>query len=319
MYMKKILVTGALGFVGYHLSLALLKKGYQVWGLDIVDPIRADALMSHENFHLVVESIVNKEVVQSLINRVDMVCHLAAVVDPGQCVTSPHNVINVTLTCAIDIVEMLRYSGKPVFFTSTSEIYGKNPKVPWKEDDDRVIGSTDINRWCYTTSKSAVEHLIKASHFHRELDYIIVRLFNIYGPRMKGRVVNRFVDSALFGDDIMVHGDGQQQRCYTYIDDCIDAFVKLIETPSAYNNTYNVGTTKEHTVLELAEVVKEISRSKSAIKFIQHKEVYGKSYEDIPRRVADVSRIEEAIQWKATTSLEKGLASMIDYQRRNPY
>ncbi len=249
----------------------------------------------------------------------DVVCHLAAIANPEEYTSFPRKVMDVTLCAGLDIVKLCRLSDKLLFFTSTSEIYGKNPNIPFSEDDDRVLGSTKINRWCYSSSKSAVEHYIYATAQEGHLRYVVTRLFNVYGPRLRGRVVSKFIEKAIQGKDLQVHGDGRQTRCFTYIDDAVDAFVGLILDEKAHNNCYNVGTQVEHTVDDLAEAIQKVSIDKIDIQKVDHASLYGKSYEDIPRRVPNVDRIKEAIGWEATTSLEEGVAKTYEYHKERGF
>lgn len=314
--METFLVTGALGFVGSHLCHRLLAEGKRVYGFDVVDrPIRKK-LQEHPGFTFVHDSIRNYALLERLVAKSDCVCHLAAVAEPLEYVERPHRVMDVDLRAALELVDMTRLSGALFFFTSTSEIYGRNPAVPWKEDADRVLGSTKVRRWCYSSSKSAVEHYIQACHHSGQLDFVITRLFNVYGPGLRGRVVNAFLDRFLAGEPITVHGDGAQTRTFTYIDDAIDAFIRLIADPKAHNDIYNVGNEVETSVLQLAETMKATGEFASEIVFEPHEVTLGKSYEDIPRRVPDVTRIRETIGWESTTSLPDGIIKLIEAARR---
>jgi nucleoside-diphosphate-sugar epimerase len=312
--LNTFLVTGAMGFVGSHLVERLLKDGKTVWGIDLSEPPYREDILKHPNFHFVLDTIMNEEVLETLIDKADCVCHLAAIANPATYVKDPFKVMEITLRMGLRVVSLAQMKGKLVFYTSTSEVYGKNPNVPFHEDDDRVLGSTAVNRWCYSTSKAACEHFMLAAHQRGHLDFVIVRLFNIYGPRLRERVVYSFVEQALNKRPMIVHGDGSQTRCFTYIDDAIDAFVALIETPAAHNSIYNVGSTKEDTVKDLAEAVHHAAEGEVEIEYRSHKEAYGDSYEDIPRRVPDTSRIKAAINWEASTSLEEGIARMYKYE-----
>ena len=200
---------------------------------------------------------------------------------------------------------------KLFFFTSTSEIYGRNISLPFSEDDDRLLGSTATNRWCYSSSKAVVEHYLLGASQAKELSSIIVRLFNVYGSRLSGRVVSTFIDNALSNQDIIIHGDGSQTRSFTFVEDVMEAFWLLINSEKAKNSIFNIGNTKEITIAELAETVKKSANSKSKIKFITHKEFYGGSYEDIPRRTPDISKIKKTVNWVAKTTLEQGIKKII--------
>jgi len=313
--MERVLITGGMGFLGTHLCERLLQAGREVWALDLFEPPHAKRLREYERFHLVVDTIKNKQTLQKLVDKCDLVCHLAAVACPEQYVNQTRKTIDIGLLSGIDVIEMVRMTGKKLFFTSTSEVYGRNPKVPWSEDDDRVLGSVDVSRWCYSTSKAVLEHYIRACHMEGQLDFLMVRVFNCYGPRLRGRVLDRFIDSSLRGEPMTIHGDGLQTRCFTYVDDLIDGVVRLLSTPSAWNETYNIGNPDETTILELAQHISQATGNTEAnIEFVSHEQAIGKSYEDIPRRVPDITRIRRAIGWKPTTDLRTGLAQTIAYR-----
>lgn len=310
--MATYLVTGGMGFVGSHLCKGLLDAGHDVLALDLFEAPCAAGLKETGRFRMVVGSVLDRPLLQKLVDESDVVCHLAAVAEPDEYVTRPRHVMDISLLGALDLIRMVRGTGKKFFFTSTSEIYGRNPSVPFSEDDDRVLGSTDVRRWCYSTSKAAVEHYLKACTHEGELDHLIVRLFNVYGPRLKGRVVSRYVDAVVNNEPLVVHGTGKQTRCFTYVADAIDAFIRLMESPTAWNASYNVGTTVETSVAELARCVLNVARlPQDRLKFIPHATAMGTSYEDIDRRVPDVTRIKEAIGWSATTPLNEGIRLML--------
>jgi len=314
--MERILITGGMGFLGSHLAQRFLEDGKEVWCLDLYEPPFGAVLREYDRFHMVVDTIKNRPVLAKLIDKVDTVCHLAAVACPDQYVTQTRKVMDITLGSGLDVVEMVRLTGKFLFFTSTSEIYGRNPSLPFREDDDRVLGGTDINRWCYSTSKAALEHYIRACHLDGQLDYVTVRVFNGYGPRLRGRVVDAFVDAALCGQPLVVHGNGQQTRCFTQVDDLIEGFVRLMETPAAHNTVYNIGNPVESTVLDLAQkIVKLTGRHTGLIDFACHKSQIGESYEDIGRRVPCIDKINEVVDWEPTIDLDDGLLDMIAYRQ----
>lgn len=312
--MDKVLVTGGMGFLGSHLCERFLKAGKEVWALDLAEPLFAERLGRYPNFHLVVDTIFNRKTLARLVGRCDLICHLAAIASPGAYVTHPRRTMDIGLRAGLDLIDLVRGTGKFLFFTSTSEVYGRNPNVPWSEDDDRVLGSTEVDRWCYSTSKAMLEHYIRGCHLEGELDYLNVRIFNAYGPRLRGRVLDTFVDAALRGEPLRVHGDGTQTRCFTYVDDLVDGIVGLLDTPAAFNTVYNIGNPHEITITELAERVIKVARSTSSIEYVPHEADLGTSYEDIPRRVPNIARVQEAISWAPTVPLTRGLASTVTYR-----
>jgi len=313
--MQKYLVTGAMGFIGSHWCEHLLKKGKTVYGYDMRP--HCPKLMEYDNFIFVHDTIKNYRMLEKTVEQVDCVCHLAGIATPDQYVKYPLRVMDITAVAGIELIEMCRLSGKLFFFTSTSEIYGKSENVPFKEDGDRVLGSTTTKRWCYSTSKALLEHYLDACAYSKELDNIIVRLFNVYGPRLKGRVAANFLRSALSGEDIVVHGDGKQTRSFAYIDDVIEAFDLLMDNPNCYNQIYNVGSPSETSINELVETINKVGNFTSEIKYMPHHQYYGESYEDIERRVPDISKIKEYTGWSPKTSLEEGIAQTIEYMRNN--
>jgi UDP-glucose 4-epimerase len=312
--MDKILVTGGVGFLGTHLCERFLKEGKEVWALDLADPPYARELQKYENFHLVVDTIFNKKLLADLVEKCDLICHLAAIASPGQYVTHPKKTMDIGLRAGLELIDLVRGTGKLLFFTSTSEVYGRNPNVPWAEDDDRVLGSTEVDRWCYSSSKAMLEHYIRACHLEGELNYLNIRVFNAYGPRLRGRVLDKFVDAALTGQPLRVHGDGMQTRCFTYVDDLVNGIIDLLDMPSAHNTVYNIGNPHEITIKELAQRIIATVNSNSVIEYIPHVEDLGESYEDIPRRVPNISRINKAVGWNPTIDLDIGLASTMAYR-----
>ena len=309
--MNKFLVTGAMGFVGSHWCEHLLKKGKIVYGVDLAP--RYPKLLDYDNFTFIHDTVKDYHLLRKLVNKADCVCHLAGIANPDQYVQSPRKVIDLTAIVGVQIIDMCRYTGKLFFLTSTSEIYGKSSKIPFKEDGDRVLGSTLTKRWCYSTSKALLEHYLDACQHSKELDYIIVRLFNVYGPRLEGRVVSNLLNNVMKNEDMILHGDGNQTRSFTYIDDVMEAFDLLISQLKCYNHVFNVGNSRETTLNELARIIKKQSASSSNIKYIEHHRHYGNSYEDIPRRVPDVSKIKSFSGWVAKTPLEKGVAKVLKY------
>jgi UDP-glucose 4-epimerase len=314
----KILITGGGGFVGSHLSEAFLARGDDVSILDTGSVAKVRHLMGKPGFHYIRDSIFNVEILEGLIARADLVYHLAAVVGVEYYVGDPYEVLNVNVNGTQNVLKLAFKHGKKVVFGSTSEVYGRNPKVPWREDDDRLLGSTRIDRWCYSTSKAVGEHFCFAYH-KMGLPVTITRYFNVYGPRLDrldvGRIITIFMGQVLRNEPLTVIGDGKQTRCFTYVDDAIQATIAAGVAANTEGDVFNIGTAVETTILELAETMIAIGRSSSTIKFVTQESVYGTSYEDIPRRVPDNTKMHEVLGVKAETTLADGLRRTIEWFR----
>jgi UDP-glucose 4-epimerase len=312
--MKTYFITGVMGFIGQHWAKELISKGNKIIGLDL--DIRSEELIKNKNFEFIRGSIYeNRETIDKLVNRCDHVLHLASIAEPERYLTDPMTVINIAAIASIDIINSCLHHKKKIFFTSTSEIYGKSLKIPFKEDDDRTLGSTAIKRWCYSSSKALVEHYLESCSFKKDLDYRIVRLFNIYGPNLKNRVVSRFIEKALRNEDLELNDGGQQTRCFTYIDDAIEAFSLINKNEKCKNQVFNVGTTNEVKVADLAELIVKFTESKSKIIVKSYNEQFGNSYEDISRRVPSINKITKFTGWKPLTKLEMGLKKTIEFYK----
>ncbi|MGD9764984.1 MAG: NAD-dependent epimerase/dehydratase family protein [Candidatus Binatia bacterium] len=306
----KVLITGGAGFVGSHLADAFLARGDEVFVLDNGSVAKARHLMGQPGFHYVRDSIFDLDIVDGLIAKVDLVYHLAAVVGVEHYVGDPFEVLNVNVNGTQAVLKLAFKHQKKVVFSSTSEVYGRNPNVPWREDDDRVLGSTSIDRWCYSTSKAVGEHFCFAYHA-MGLPVTILRYFNVYGPRLDrldvGRVITIFLGQALRGEPVTVIGDGQQTRCFTYIDDAVRATVAAGIGRGTEGQAFNIGTDVESTILELAERIIAVTGSTSRIQFVPQTAIYGNSYEDIGRRVPDVTKMHRVLGVRAETPLGEGL------------
>ena len=314
----KILITGGAGFLGSHLSDAFLARGDEVTILDVGGDLKVRHNLSNPRFHYVRDSVLNADILDGLILRSDLVYHLAAVVGVEHYVGDPYEVLNVNINGTQAVLKLAYKYNRKVVFSSTSEVYGRNPKVPFAEDDERVLGSTRIDRWCYSTSKAVAEHFCFAYH-RLGLPVVILRYFNVYGPRLDkidvGRVITIFMGQVLRGDPVTVIGDGKQTRCFTYIDDAIRATVEAGLSDRVVGEIFNVGTNVETSILELAESMIRIAGSPSKVTFLPQESVYGESYEDVPRRVPSVQRMHEILGVRAETLLEKGLRHTIEWFR----
>ena len=318
--MKRVLVTGGAGSIGSYVCEYLIQRGHEVMALDNGPSLKVEHLFESGRFKFVQDSILVKDVVERLVDQADICIHLAAIADPKRYVTEPLNVLNVNLKGSLGLLDRCSRQGKKFVFASTSEVCGRNPLVPWKEDADRVLGPPSINRWCYSTGKALIEHYCYAYGQQEGLPFVIMRFFNVYGPRCddlgQGRVIPIFLEKFLKGEPLVIHGDGQQTRCFTFIEDTAEAVVELSLNEAALGSCFNVGDDRETSILELAQTMKRVGGFDNELVFKPHVEVFGKSYEDIPRRIPDITRIRETIGWRATTPLEEGLAKTIDFYRR---
>jgi UDP-glucose 4-epimerase len=314
----KVLITGGGGFVGSHLAEAFLARGDEVFVLDNGSVAKVRHLMGAPAFHYVRDSIFDLEILEGLIVKADLIYHLAAVVGVEHYVGDPFEVLNVNVNGTQAVLKLAFKHQRKVVFSSTSEVYGRNPKVPWREDDDRVLGSTRIDRWCYSTSKAVGEHFCFA-YQSMGLPVTIVRYFNVYGPRLDqldvGRVITIFLGQALRDEPLSVIGDGRQTRCFTYVDDAVRATVAAGIAPGTDGEVFNIGTAVESTVLDLAEQTIAATGSRSRIEFVAQGAVYGDSYEDIARRVPDVTKMERVLGVRADTSLSEGLRRTVAWFR----
>ena len=314
--MKKFFITGVMGFVGFHWANNLLKDGHKIIGIDT--NITSTKLLENKNFEFVNESILeNKSKLSELIGKSDYVLHLASIAEPDRYLSHPKTVIDISAFASFEIIKLCMKHKKKIFFTSTSEIYGKNLKIPFSENDDRHLGSTSIKRWCYSSSKALVEHYLEACSFQDNLEFRVVRLFNIYGPNLKNRVIARFIENALLNKNLELNNGGNQTRCFTYIEDAIDAFNLIIDSDDCKNQIFNVGNTSEITIKDLANKIVQISNSKSMIISKSYLEQFGNSYEDIQRRVPSVEKLKDLTGWEAKIDLDEGLRRTIDYCKSN--
>jgi UDP-glucose 4-epimerase len=316
----RVLITGGAGFLGSHLSDALVQRGDEVFVLDTGSIAKVRHLLTNSHFHYIHDSVFDTELLDGLTAKADLIYHLAAVVGVEHYVADPYETLNVNVNGTQQVLKAAYKYSRRLIFSSTSEIYGRNPKVPWKEDDDRVLGATTVDRWCYSTSKAVGEHFCFAYH-KLGLPVTVVRFFNAYGPRLDkldvGRLFTIFMGKLLRGADLTVVGDGKQTRCFTYVSDTIDALVQAGLRPEADGHAINIGTEVETTVLEFAELMLELyGTSKSKIRFVTQEEVYGDSYEDIPRRVPDTTKMRTLLGLTPKVSLREGLERSIEWFRR---
>lgn len=317
----RILVTGGAGFIGSHLIERLLDRGDRVVALDDLSTGNLRNLatvIDHPNFRFVQEDVRDAGTLNVLIEQADAVFHLAAAVGVQLIVDEPVHTIETNIHGTEVVLNIANKFRTPVLLASTSEVYGKSDRVPFREDDDTVLGATRFSRWSYACSKAIDEFLGLAYHDQFGLPVVITRLFNTVGPRQTGQygmVIPRFVTAALRGQPLTVFGTGKQSRCFGYVGDVVDALMALMDTPAAFGKVFNVGSTQEVTIESLARRIIELTASRSEIQFISYEEAYGRPFDDMMRRMPDLTRIKSAIDWAPTTSLDDILKSVIESAR----
>ena len=318
----RYLVTGGAGFIGSHLTEALLRRDHEVLVLDDFSTGRQENLARLEKcdrLEVLSASVIDVDLVRDCVPSVDGVFHLASAVGVRLIVDQPVKTLETNVEGAATVLDACAAHQKPVLITSTSEVYGKSERVPFSEDDDSVIGPSTFRRWSYAASKLLDEFLALA-HWHQSgLPAVIVRLFNTIGPRQTGRygmVVPRFVRQALLGEPITVYGDGAQTRCFCHVDDAVDAILRLFESRESRGEVFNVGTDREISINELASTVRRMTGSPSPIRHVSYDEAYGASaFEDMARRVPDLGKIGRLIGYRPKHSLEQTLGDVIQYVR----
>jgi len=316
------LITGGAGFIGSHLAERLLRDGHEVTILDNLSTGRYENvahLDGHPQFHVVIGTILNERLVDKLVERCDVVFHLAAAVGVELIIKRPLESLMTNIRGSEIVLEMAYRYRKKVLVASTSEIYGKNIGGPLHEETDRVLGSPLKTRWSYSTSKAVDEILAYVYWKEKGVPTIIARLFNTVGPRQTGAygmVIPRFVEQALTGEPLLVHGTGKQTRCFLHVHDAVDAFAKLIEHPQAVGEVFNVGSQEEITIEELARRVIALTKSTSAIAYVPYEEAYEEGFEDMLRRVPDIQKLTALIGFHPTKDLSAILQDVITAMRR---
>ena len=317
------LITGGAGFIGSHLAEELLNRGEEVYMIDNLSTgsiENIDHLRRRAGFHCIIDTIYNEAVLAELIDRCDVVYHLAAAVGVKLIVESPVHTIETNVHGTEAVLRHATKKKKHVIIASTSEVYGKGNQVPFREDADLVLGPTSKGRWSYACSKALDEFLGLAYYREKKLPITICRFFNTVGPRQTGRygmVIPRFVSQALTGHPITVYGDGRQSRCFTFVRDVIRALVTLANHPKSVGQVFNIGSSQEITIAALAKIVKELTHSSSEIVYIPYDEAYEEGFEDMPRRVPDIAKIKSLIGFEPTLDLAGILKEVIeDYEMK---
>ena len=317
-----VLITGGAGFIGSYLSEEILKRKNKVFVIDNLSTgsfQNISHLIKNKNFNFVYETILNENVMDRLISNVDWVIHLAAAVGVELIVKDPVNVIETNILGTEVVLKATNRYKRKLFIASTSEVYGKNNKVPFKEDDDSIYGPTVKSRWSYACSKAIDEFLALAFYKEYNLPVVIGRLFNTVGPRQTGKygmVFPRFVERALKGETLYVYGDGKQTRCFCCVYDTVEAIIKLMESTNTIGEIFNIGTSDEISIFQLAKKIIKKTKSNSKIEFLSYDEAYEKGFEDMQRRVPNTQKIKKFIGFEPKYNLDDILVIMIDYYKK---
>ena len=315
----RVLITGGAGFIGSHLTDLYISRGDEVFCIDDLSTGSFDNiahLKGHERFRYTIDSVHNVPVVAELIDQCDVVFHLAAAVGVKLIVESPVRTIETNVRGTEVVLEQANKKKKKVLVASTSEVYGLSLEVPFKEDGNLVMGATTKGRWSYACSKAIDEFLALAYWREKKLPTVVVRLFNTVGPRQTGQygmVIPTFVKQALAGRPLTVYGTGEQTRCFGYVGDVVGALVALMDRDESVGEVFNIGSNEEVSIMQLAERVKGLTGSKSEIVTVPYDEAYEEGFEDMPRRVPDISKIGALVGFKPTVKLDEILQSVIGY------
>ena len=313
----KVFITGGAGFIGSHLSERLLAEGSEVLILDDLSTgsiSNIEHLIGRPGFNYRIGTVMDAPLVAEMVDRCDFTVHLAAAVGVKLIVERPVYTIENNVHGTEVVLNAVARKQKPVLIASTSEVYGKSAKVPFREEDDLVLGPTSHSRWAYACSKALDEWLGLAYAREKGVPVIVVRFFNTVGPRQTGRygmVLPNFAAQALEGKPITVYGTGDQSRCFGHVKDAVEAVARLIRTPSAYGQVFNIGGNEEVTINQLAAQVRAAAGSSSPIVHVPYEQAYAEGFEDMLRRVPDVTKLERTIGFKPGTSLEKIIADVV--------
>lgn len=319
-----VLVTGAAGFIGSHLVEALLERGDTVLGCDLADPEKShnlDLVRDHPQFHYTRLDIRDRDAVEAWYDpTASTVYHLASVVGVQHYLEDPLALVDVVVGGTRTMLALAAENRARFLFASTSEVFGRNPAIPWKEDADRLLGATSVDRWSYSSSKGVCEHMIYGMARVKGLEFTIVRPFNIYGPRQNPiYVVSQSVYRALRGEPPLLFDGGAQTRCFTYIADLVDGMILAANSPLAVGEVFNLGNDRERTIADAVRITRQGTGMEDAALDFDTVAEYGKVYEDIERRVPDVQKAREVLGWRAEVSLEEGIARTIEWAKQNSW
>lgn len=318
----KILITGGSGFIGSHLVEKLLKAGHKVSVIDNLSTGKFSNIkpfLKNQKFSYIIDTILNRSILKRLVEEHDQVYHMAAAVGVKYIIDNPLQSLKVNITGTDNVLEFANQFKRKVLIASTSEIYGKSDQIPFRENADRLLGSTHISRWSYSSSKAIDEFLALAYHREKRLPIVIVRCFNTVGPRQTGQygmVIPKFVKCALLNHPITVFGDGKQSRCFCDVDDVTNGMINLMDTKDAEGEIYNIGNDESITIEELAIIIKKMTKSKSRIEYINYEDAYEEGFEDMRQRVPDLTKIKELIDYQPKHDLKNMLNRIIEYFER---
>ncbi len=317
----KVLITGGAGFIGSHLAEKHLERGDEVHIIDDLSTGSMENILHLKNnpkFHYNLDTIINYQLTAEMIDLCDVIYHLAAAVGVKLIVESPVRTIETNVRGTEVVLNIAAKKRKRVLIASTSEVYGKSKQIPFREEDDLVMGATTKGRWSYACSKAIDEFLALAYWREKKVPTTVVRLFNTVGPRqtgMYGMVIPNFVRQALQHKEITVYGDGSQSRCFTHVNDVVGALIRLMDTTDSVGEVYNIGSCQEVSILELAERIRHLTESTSEITFMSYEKAYEEGFEDMQRRVPDISKIQHLIGYQPQYALDEILTSVIAYQK----
>ena len=320
----KALVTGGAGFIGSHLAEKLLLSGHEVVAVDDLSTGSIDNLRGIEScpeFDFVHDNVRNSETMHVLIEQCDVIFHLAAAVGVQLIVDRPVHTIETNIHGTEVVLQIANKFRKKVLIASSSEVYGKSENIPFHDDDETVLGSTRFSRWSYACSKAIDEFLALAYYEQYGLPVVVARLFNTVGPRQTGQygmVIPRFVERALRNEPVLIYGSGKQRRCFGYVGDVVEGLIALMNCLDAPGRVYNIGSTEEITIEELADKIIQMTESKSQKKYISYEAAYGKPFDDMTRRMPCLDRIRETVGYEPKTTLDRILQSVIEDMKNKP-
>ncbi len=322
----RYLITGGSGFLGGRFVKRLLEEGNEVTVYDNLSTGQSNNLgpfKDNKDYSFAKGDIRDKESLRKAMTKdIDAVLHMSAIVGVKEYCKDPLNVVDVNVVGTRNVLEFALENEMKVMFASTSEVFGKNPSAPWKEEGDRVLGSTKVDRWSYGTSKAMCEHMIFAMNKNHGLKTVIVRFFNAYGPGQPPYfVISQSVQKVLRNEQPLLYDSGKQTRCFTFADDAIEGTMLALKSKKAEGDVFNIGSNKETSVKEAIELIIELAGKKGKLtwKNLDTKKHYGNTYEDIPRRVPDVSKAKRVLGWEAKTSLRDGLKKTIEWSKQNKW